>query len=82
MDADREQTDAEALRDLAGRIIADSVDVGQLQDFMRDLLETHLVELPAVCRREAALLARSFQRLRPLQLAMLLRQTASQLESK
>jgi len=82
MSADREQTNSEALRQMADRILADNVDIQRLPAYMQDLLEVQLVELPAVCRREASLLCRSFQRLGAVQLSTLLRQTAEQLERK
>jgi hypothetical protein len=82
MSIERLQTDAEALREMAERILTDDVDIQRLDAYMRELLEARLVELPAVCRREAALLCRSFRRLGSVQLSMLLRQTAEQLERK
>ena len=82
MDVDRRQTDSEALREMAERILVDDVDIQRLGAYMQDLLETQLVELPAVCRREAALLRRSFRRLGAVQLSMLIRQTAEQMERR
>ena len=82
MSEDGPQTDSEALRELAERILVDDVDIQRLDAYMRELLEMRLVELPAICRREAQLLCRSFRRLGSVQLSMLLRQTAEQMERK
>lgn len=79
MDLDRQHTDAQALRDFARRLAADNVDSGRLDAYLEELLE-NLIELPAVCRREAAFLSRSFRCLDTPHLCMLLHQAAEQLE--
>lgn len=77
METYRQETVSHALRDLADRILRDSVDSDRLEAYVRQLLETHLVELHTACRREVPLLAHCVVKLGPQELATILRETAN-----
>jgi len=57
---DHEETAATAMRMLAQWVLRDGIDSDHLEAYMRELLSSRLVELPALCRLEATVTARCF----------------------
>jgi hypothetical protein len=80
MTHDNEEMAARAMRELARSIIHDGIDSDHLDAYMRDLLSARLVELPALCRLEAAAMARSFAGLSAGEVASRLYERARHLE--
>jgi hypothetical protein len=80
MSHDDEEMAARAMRELARSIVHDGIDSDHLDAYMRELLSARLVELPALCRLEAALVARSFAGLSARETALRLYERARHLE--
>lgn len=80
MYADEMQTDSDALRDLARRIVRDHVTSDYLDEYVTELLDLHLVELPAICRSAAKLFRDCQLRLTPSCTAALLNRRADRLD--
>lgn len=80
MFADESNTEADALRELARRIVLENVGSEEMQRYIRELMELELVELPAVCRHEAQVFRSCHIRLGPSDTAELLMRRAACLD--
>lgn len=80
MTHDDDEAAARAMRQLARWVLRDGVDSDHLDWYMRELLSARLVELPALCRLEAAVMSRCFAGLPAREVASCLYERACRLE--
>ena len=78
----QEETTSKALREFAARILRDDVRSEQLDSYVSRLLNVELIELPAICRREARMLSDARLDMLSGELAALLHHWADQLEKR
>ena len=74
------EVSSRALREFARQVLRDQVDSDHLREYVGGLLSRDLIEPPASCRYEAAVLARCFPGMRPREVANHLIESARQLE--
>ncbi len=77
---DRIDNESDSLRELARWILRDGIDCDHLEDYMRSLLDGHLIELNASCRYGAMAAVECCAGLGAVDVARYLREIALQIE--